>query len=193
MTGRRRTYARIGALVLVVAAATTLLLQVEVGDPTRACGSAFDAVTDRSGWEVWWAQDFDEATVDRPSELVRTRECPDAVNRRTVIAAVLGLSGALLAASVWRPAWRAEGTAPLARIGAMAAATGVVLTIGGIAGIVLLVADADSTLFLYTDRLVVGVIGLIALVPAIALAIGGWALRTAAGSEGREESDDPAG
>ena len=67
--------------------------------------------------------------------------------------------------------------------------TGVGLTIAGFAAIVLLVADAESTLFLYTDRLVVGVVGLIALVPAVALALGGWALRSAGGSRSSHDAD----
>ena len=45
-----------------------------------------------------------------------------------------------------------------------------------LAALVLLVADADSTLFLYTDRLVVLLAGVIVLVPAIALIVGGWAI-----------------
>ena len=35
----------------------------------------------------------------------------------------------------------------------------------------MLVADSDSTLFLYTDRLVVAVVGLLVLVPPMALVV----------------------
>jgi len=51
-----------------------------------------------------------------------------------------------------------------------------VLSIAGVVAIVALVADADSTLFLYVDRPVVGVVGLIVLMPTIALFVIGRAL-----------------
>ena len=180
------------SVALLTAAAVTLAWQVEVGDPTRSCGSAFDSVADRSGWEVWWAQDLDEGSVDRPSELVRTRTCPDAVNRRTVAAAVLGGAGLVLAGLAWRSdrSGRSAEPRPLERVGLLAAGTGVALTAAGIGAIVLLVADADSTLFLYTDRLVVAVVGLIALVPAVALALGGWALHVASRSDDESNGSD---
>lgn len=190
MTARWRPVAMIAALISLGAAAVTLGWQVEVGDPSRSCGSAFDAVADRSGWQIWWAQDLDEATPDRPSDLVRTRDCPDAVNLRMIIASVLGGGGVLLAGVAW---WagpsRRSGRAPLERLAMIATAAGVALTLAGVAAIVLLVADADSTLFLYTDRLVVAVVGLIALVPALALAFGGWALHTVVRSDGEEGED----
>ena len=180
------------SLGLLAAAAVTIAWQVEVGEPTRSCGSAFDSVADRSGWEVWWAHDLDEGTADRPSDLVRTRECPGAVNRRTVAAAVLGGAGLVLAGLVWRTDRSPRPAEPrsLERVGLLAAGTGVALTAAGVGAIVLLVADADSTLFLYTDRLVVAVVGLIALVPAVALALGGWALHTAVRSESTDEDAD---
>lgn len=175
------------AIAAATAALATLFWQVEVtgsdASPARACGSAFDSVADRSGWQQWWAQDLDDADLGSGAELVRTRRCPDAVNRRTAIAAVLGglaVAAGLLAV---RPSTKSHAgssrSRQLERIGTIATASGVALSIGGLAAIVLLVADADSTLFLYTDRLVVAIVGLIALVPAMALGLGGWALRNA--------------
>ncbi len=188
-----RPVALVLAVALGVAAGAVFFWQVEVGDPSRACGSAFDAVADRSGWEVWWAQDLDEATTDRPSELVRTTRCPDAVNRRTVGAAVLGGAAlaAVLAAGGRRPRSASSGAERfgLERVGTVATGAGLVLFGAGVSAIVLLVADSDSTLFLYTDRLVVAVVGLIALVPALALALGGWALRVASRSDGAGDDD----
>jgi hypothetical protein len=62
------------------------------------------------------------------------------------------------------------------RIGRLTAALGGTLTILGIVAIVILVADADSTLFLYTDRLVVAVVGLIVLIPTVTLFVIGRVL-----------------
>ena len=179
---------------LLAAAAVALFWQVQVGEPARACGSGFDVVADRSGWEVWWAQDLDQATADRPSDLVRTRECPDAVNRRILTSAVLAGGAALpVLVVLGRPRPTAtsgvEGST-LARVGRVATAAGVALTAAGMVAVVLLVADSESTLFLYTDRLVVAIVGLIALVPAVALALGGWALLAAARSDGVGDDDD---
>jgi hypothetical protein len=68
---------------------------------------------------------------------------------------------------------------------------GAILTLAGIVGIVLLVADADSTLFLYTDRLVVGVVGLIVLVPTASLIVIGRALAILGGTDGGRDGVDP--
>jgi peptidoglycan/LPS O-acetylase OafA/YrhL len=71
----------------------------------------------------------------------------------------------------------ADGAAQrIARLGGITSLVGAGLTLAGVVGIVLLVADADSTLFLYTDRAVVAVVGLIVLVPAIVLIALGRAL-----------------
>jgi hypothetical protein len=64
----------------------------------------------------------------------------------------------------------------LVRLGQVTSVVGAGLTAVGSTAIVLLLADADSTLFLYTDRAVVGAVGLIVLVPAIALFAMGRAL-----------------
>ena len=59
------------------------------------------------------------------------------------------------------------------RLGRTTSVAGALLTIAGVVAITVLVADSESTLFLYTDRLVVAVVGLIVLVPTMAmLAIG---------------------
>jgi hypothetical protein len=149
----------------------------DVVGATRTCGSAFDAAVDRSGWELWWAADLDESDDQVRSALVRTDLCPSAINWRIGIAAALGSLSVLLAVFVSLRG-RTEGRRDslettvadrIRRLGRATSAVGAALTIGGVAAIVVLVADADSTLFLYTDRLVVVVGGLIVLMPAIAL------------------------
>lgn len=191
------------AVALSAAAAFLVAAQVEVTDSevgaTRVCGSVFDSVTDRSGWEIWWARDLDEPDDAVRSALVRTTGCPDAINTRLAIAAGLFAVAAILAigALVARNR-RAEPSATgsarhLVRLGRATTYVGAALTVAGLVAIVVLVADADSTLFLYTDRLVVGVVGLIVLVPTIALVVIGRALtilgRTGAPSEPPERSD----
>ena len=57
----------------------------------------------------------------------------------------------------------------IGRPGRATSTVGAGLTIGDLVAIVFPVADANSTLFLYTDRLVVVVGGLIVLMPAMAL------------------------
>ncbi|MDH3708142.1 MAG: hypothetical protein OES57_18910, partial [Acidimicrobiia bacterium] len=60
-------------VVLLFGGSAGLLLQVDVmheaagGD--RACGSAFDVIADRSGWQAWWASDLDEPDADARSAL----------------------------------------------------------------------------------------------------------------------------
>ena len=150
---------------------------------TRSCGSVFDSAVDRSGWELWWARDLDEADEVR-SALVRTTRCPDAVNQRVAIAAALGFTALVLggvAMARGRADRSSDSTATpvgrrVVRIGRLTSALGGALTTLGIIAIVILVADADSTLFLYTDRLVVAVIGLIVLIPTITLFVIGRVL-----------------
>jgi len=177
----------IAAALAAVLAGAVLLAQIEVTDAdvaaTRSCGSVFDSVVDRSGWEQWWVHDLDEPEEIR-SALVRTTRCPEAVNQRVAIAALLGVIAVVLGAVVMarRRSGRSADTAGsalgrrLARIGRLTAALGGALTVLGIVAVVVLVADADSTLFLYTDRLVVAVVGLIVLIPTIALFVIGRVL-----------------
>lgn len=172
------------ALVLGVLSLAVLAAQVDVTDSevgaTRACGSAFDGLVDRSGWETWWAGDLDEPDDEIRSALVRTTRCPDAVNARIVTAAALAVGSvlaALAAAARHRRDVRRDSPATgaartrLGRLGRLTTVAGTILTAAGVVAVVVLVADADSTLFLYTDRFVVAVVGLIVLVPTIALVV----------------------
>ena len=182
-----RFVAAVAAALMVVLLAAVVLVQIEVTDAevaaTRSCGSVLDSAVDRSGWEQWWANDLDEPD-DVRSALVRTTRCPEAVNRRVAIATVLGVaavvSGAVMIAR--RKTNRSADTAAspiggrLVRIGRLTSALGGTLTVLGIIAVVVLVADADSTLFLYTDRLVVAVVGLIVLIPTITLFVIGRVL-----------------
>lgn len=179
--------AKIVAMVAAVGAFAVLLGQVEASDgsvgATRTCGSPFDNVVDRSGWERWWSSDLDEPDPVVRAALVRTRSCPDAVNGRLAVVALLGAAsaGAAVFARLRSGSARPRaGTSTLGdrvvRLGRLSTWTGIALTLGGLAAIVVLVADADSTLFLYTDRLVVAVVGLLVLTPTIALFVIGRAL-----------------
>lgn len=172
---------------MILAALAVTASQIEVTDDdidvTRACGSVFDGIADRSGWEVWWAHDLDEPDDAVRSALVRTTHCPGAVNDGILLAAVLGALGvAALTVAVWRRPRRGSTAPPtavggrLVRLGRVTSFVGAGLTVVGAVAIVVLLADADSTLFLYTDRVVVAAVGLIVLVPAIALFAMGRAL-----------------
>ncbi len=199
----RSTLARIVALVALVASIAVLLTQVEASDgsvgATRTCGSAFDSAIDRSGWDLWWASDLDEPDPSVRSALVRTRQCPEAVNQRLAVAALLGVVAVVGAsmAPVRDGSVRRRGAPTtvgdrIVRLGHMSTWAGLALSFAGVIALIVLVADADSTLFLYTDRLVVGVVGLIVLTPTIALFVIGRALTIIGTHLGDEtpESDD---
>ena len=195
------------AVGLVLTATALLTLQVEVttdvgvpgasAETTRTCGSAFDGVADRSGWEVWWARDLDEPDEAIRAALVRTQQCPDAINRRIVLAAVLGTAAVSAAAcAMWlrrrhTPLNQDDVVGRIARLGRITSYVGVGLTVAGAGAIVVLLADAESTLFLYTDRPVVAVGGLIVLVPAVALIVMGRALALLARAGGWSPSPEP--
>lgn len=176
------------AVALVLAGAGLLVLawqvEVEVDGVHRTCGSAFDSAVDRSGWEQWWARDLDESDASVRVSLPRTTSCPDAVNGRMVLSIVLLAGAAILIAWVRHRSVSAKPRrqqlgppgAELRRLGRVVSIIGTVLASAGVAAVVVLVADADATLFLYTGRLVVGVIGLIVLVPTLALVVIGRAL-----------------
>ena len=200
--------AAVSAIVFAALSAAVLTTQVEVADPvidvTRTCGSAFDGVVDRSGWEIWWARDLDEPDPAARSALIRTSRCPDAVNGRIVVAGVFGVLAILSSLTAIVAAGRRRRTlvagdvsGRILRLGRQISWLGAVLTLAGAAAVVFMVADADSTLFLYTDRLVVGIVGLIVLVPTVALFVIGRALIILGGSGGRHDgatmSDDEAG
>ena len=180
--GQRAQIIAVAMVVLLAASSLGVLaMQVEVSDAdvgaTRACGSALDGLVDRSGWETWWASDLDEPDDRIRSALVRTTKCPDAVNARIAGASIAGAASMLLALVVVgrHRSRRRDASAPerprerLDRLGRATTLVGAVLTVAGVLAVVLLVADADSTLFLYTDRFVVAVVGLIVLVPTVAL------------------------
>lgn len=191
--------AMVGSVGIVVAQVT---VTSDVESVTRTCGSAFDAVTDRSGWEVWWSRDLDEADESIRSALIRTDLCPAAVNRRIVLTTLLGALGVVAVLSTrfrlrsGREVVGVDRPRPggLGRLGRSVSWVAAMLLIGGVVAIIVLVADADSTLFLYVDRLVVGMVGLIVLLPAIALfAIGRALVVVGAELERRshdEDSDD---
>jgi hypothetical protein len=190
-------------IVLTVAAAVVVAAQVEVtvevtereGGVTRTCGSVFDSIADRSGWETWWARDLDEVDPAVRAALVRTSACPGAINLRLAAGATLVGIAAMLAVVLpaltdRRPRARVGSgvEARLGRLGRVTSYVGAALTVAGLAALVLLVADADSTLFLYADRLVVGVVGLIVLVPTVALVVIGRALTILGGTDGGPRS-----
>ena len=187
---RHRLALGLAGTLLVAAAALILSWQVEVGstdpDVRRACGSALDAAIDRSGWQIWWSQDLDEPEPTVRQTLLRTSECPDAVNNRMLVAGLTGVLGIIALATAGLaagdPAPADRRLRRLDRLGTLTAAIGAGLTLGGVVAIGVLVGNADSTLFLYTSRLVVALGGLIVLIPAIALTLGGVALRIIARS-----------
>ncbi len=82
-------------------------------------------------------------------------------------------------------------TARLERLGIATAWLGGTLTVAGAAAVLVLVADADSTLFLYTDRFVVGIVGLIVLMPTIALFVIGRVLTMVGTHIGDLEAERP--
>ena len=191
----------ITAALLLVLLGTVLLVQIEVTEAgvTRSCGSVFDSAVDRSGWEQWWAADLDEPDEVRTA-LVRTTRCPDAVNQRVAVAAALGITALVLGAVAMarrRTDRSADASAAsighrVVRIGRLTSTLGGALTALGVVAIVVLVADADSTLFLYTDRVVVAVVGLIVLIPTITLLVIGRVLVLLGESleqSGRDRSD----
>ncbi|NND75934.1 MAG: hypothetical protein HKN44_13090 [Ilumatobacter sp.] len=182
-----RTIAKIVALLALIGAVAVLLSQADVSDgtvgATRPCGSALDSAIDRSGWDAWWASDLDEPDPVVGSALVRTRNCPDAINVRLAIAAALGVVGVVSAlAARGRGDARGRADAPttlgerVTRLGRASTWVGLSLSAAGVVAVVVLVGDADSTLFLYTDRLVVAVVGLLVLTPTIALFVIGRVL-----------------
>ena len=164
----------LGAVLLIAAAAVLgLTVDVHAAGGSAACGSAWDVVSGRSGWQQWWALDQADPVAGAPR--LRTQECVDAVNARVVGAALLatGAVAAFGAAAVLgarRPDRPVTGSARrLRRLGTAVTVLGVLLTVGGLIGIALLVADPNATLFLYVDRSVVVLLGFLLLLPALVL------------------------
>lgn len=200
-----RAIIRAASVVLLLGAALTLVLQVRVdeGSAEASCGSTLDVVTGRTGWEEWWSRDLADPAEGVGGRLVRSEECPGAVDARLVRAGVL----AAVAVALWATVEVADrrrhgvfGPAParepspalgLQRVGTVLSWVGAALTVGGFVAIVVLVADPDSTLFLYVDRLVVAVIGAIVLIPALALVFAGRAIALAGQNLARSERIHP--
>ncbi len=190
---------------LLVAAVTVLSLQVHVGgsgQSGRSCGSSLDVITDRAGWEVWYAQDVVDAAAGSPVALVRTLRCPDAVNGRTVAAGALGAAGAgaLVAGAMLR---RSPAGSPrpagggavrrLRRLGAATTMVGAFLVAGGLSALAVLLADRESTIFIFVRRPLVAAIGAVVLAPVVALLVGGRAISILATTlQKREISDEAA-
>lgn len=167
----------LGAALLVVAAVVLVLtVVVHANGAARSCGSGWDVVAGRSGWQQWWA--LDQADPAPGSPMLRSQQCPGAVNARIVTAAAFatGALVALSAAAVVGAHRRITGEhgSPARRVMVLGLATtalGIALIIGGVVGLVLLVADPNATLFLYVRRPTVVLLGLVLLLPAVLLVV----------------------
>ena len=179
---RWRIVVRLIGATSVAAALVVALSQVHVGGPGatgRSCGSALDVIVDRADWETWYAQDAADPPARPASPLLRTLRCPNAVNARTRSAGVLlgvGLVAGVAAHTVRRRDRSVSTTAELARLGRVVGLFGAALTIGGLVALALVVADRDAPMFDYVGRPSVLALGLVALAPVLALAVGGRAL-----------------
>ena len=118
--------------------------------------------------------------------LVRTLRCPDAVNGRTATSAGLAL-GAVTVVTVgevvalrrtrWSRSFPSGPARRLRLLGTVAAILGGMLTVGGLAGIAVLVGDPSSPLFLYVSRPLAVFVGLLLLLPAMLLIAVGYGIR----------------
>lgn len=185
---------RLLGAALLLAAGALLATTVTVSTPRgeqATCGSAWDSLAGRVGWERWWAQD--RAAPLAGSPLARTLQCPAAVNDRIAIGAAVAFAAVavLLAGSlVTSRARPADASARRLRaFGLSVQLLGVLLTGAGICGLALLTADPTATLFLYVSRLTVVLLGLLLLLPAVLLIVLGHSLRLV--SE-RLDSTEPA-
>ena len=185
----------IGA-ALAGASLVVLAWQVQVSggpDGPLACGSAWDVIAGRVGWEQWWAEDLDAASGEVGASLSRTLECPSAVNVRMVVAGALAaLAIAVLGTGEIVGGRRAPGggtadeasppsaASRLRRLGLGVAVVGVLGAVAGLIGVALVLADPDSPMYLYVDRGVAALIGATLLVAPVALALAGWAAIIAA-------------
>jgi hypothetical protein len=143
------------------------------GTTAQSCGSAWDVIAGRVGWQQWWSADLSGPG----GGLSKTLRCPYAVNGRIVLAGGLTL-GAVAAVSAgeiatWRRSRQIRRDAPdavrrLRLLGTVLTVLGGLLT-GGLAGIALVVADPQAPLFFYASRPIVVLIGLLLVLPAILL------------------------
>lgn len=185
-------------LVLIFAAGTILLLQVRVqaSGISAPCGAPFDVISGRANWQRWFSTDLTDPRISAARPLVRTEACPTAVNRRTTVAGILAVTGlglvtgaALLAA---RDRRRRTQPIPLRTLGALVTGVGAALTVAGFIGLVVLLGRRDAPLFFYVDRWVVAIIGMLVLIPAIALAGSGRALMLFADARVEDRTDHDA-
>lgn len=182
----------IGAAALVVAAGVlAVTVQVHAAGGSRSCGSAWDVIAGRSGWQQWWA--LDQADAPSAAPWLRTEKCPGAVNAHVVEAAALGVGAvaALSAAAfIGSRSRKATPTAAPARrlrmLGRSMTVLGVLLSVGGLVGIALLVANPDAPLFLYVNRQTVVLLGLVLLLPAVLLIVLGRSASLLADHLGRD-------
>ena len=186
--------------VLLTIACVVLLLQVDVtGNERRAlaCGSPFDIVAGRLDWRDWWASDVGDATSSSEPSFARSTQCAGMVNRRLLLAAGLAVI-AVVEVSVFETI-RVRHAAPqpsrggradrFRRLGTAAAVVGIGVTAAGLAALVRLWANPKSTLFLYVDRWVAVVVGLLMLLPAVVLIFAGRVLSLAATSSRARDED----
>ena len=182
--------------LVLLAAGVVLLLQVRVdaGGTAASCGAPFDVISGRADWQTWYAADLSDPRLGgQAPALIRTELCPSAVNRRTALSGGLGaialVAGAATLTLVAHDRPRTRRT-DLGTLGAWVTGVGMALTAAGLAAMIVLLANPSATLYLYVDRWVVAVVGLIVLVPAIALAAGGRALMLVARtSDGRTKEE----
>ncbi len=177
--------------VLVVVAGVVFFLQVGVHGPgvgPRSCGSSWDVIAGRTGWQQWWSEDLADNTTHPGGALVRTLDCPAAVNHRTLISGGLTVAAVAITATgelAGRRYKSERGThrrpgSRLRTLSAILIGVGCLLTVTGLAGIVLLVANPDAALFMYVSRPVVALVGSLFVIPAVFIAALGLTARAAA-------------
>ncbi len=167
----------LGVLLAVAVGASCFLLvaQIDVnggGDVGGAgCGSVLDTITDRTGWESWWRADLDDIELGRIDDPVRSVSCPDRVNDRVVVLAIVAavaLGAGLALRGAGRGSMRGRGS--LARWGRGMTIAGSAVVIVGTAAVLVLAADSDAVLYEHVDRWVVVAGGALILAPAVAVA-----------------------
>ena len=168
----------LGAALLVAAAAVLVVtVQVEAGFRAASCGSAWDVIAGRAGWQQWWA--LDQADPVAGAARLRTTECVGAVNARVVTAAILAGGAIVVFAATALLGGRHSGG--LRRLGMAMTLFGVACAAAGLVGIALLVADPNAPMFLYVARPVVVLLGFVLLLPAVLLIALGRVVGLAAG------------
>ncbi len=180
---------------LLIAAGMALALTVRVpgaGGRSASCGSGWDVVAGRAGWQQWWAHDLGDPAGN--TQLVRTDSCPDAVNDRIVTSGALAAGAvAVVFAGALVPRRRRERPGQgrrLRLVGAGVTVLGGVLTVAGLAGLALLTADPNASLFLYVSRTAVVLVGLLLLLPAVLLIVVGRGMSVLAEHLAEETRDE---